>query len=438
MTPSHISLAFSRQKEMVLDAGGHEKMVVIAAVFLLAPALFEALLPYDIRNAMLVFGCIIAGGLFLGHREFDLCAMGVGLGWLAFAVFALVDRYATGGSLGFSQMALPLAAFAACVSACSTTWLKTALRCVAVMLTIHLVATLSFYALPNLYIGTVKMRFFADSANAIGYQSGLTSHYSDNGFLMVLGLILCASFSLGESRDVRRRWAILAVLFLFGLILTQKRAHLLFGAFSLVCLFAMTNVKGKTLKFLLLAIVAFVAGSAAVSFVPGVAASFERIVGTFDSGDMAETTTGRIFLWNAAIKGWLASPIVGNGWGSFRYVWPGGNASIYAHNEILQLLNDVGVVGLVLFAALALSSFVLAFNNVRYAVQTNAEDSTIRVSAYFSFALQLFLLVYSCTTGGLLQQPLIYISYFFAVAIGLALRYSLRWHDGKRSRVRQW
>ena len=384
MIPSRISLAISKQNDRVLDASRHEKMVVLATVLLLAPALFEALLPYSVRNAMLVFGCVIAGGLFLGHRGFDLYAMGVGFGWFAFSVFALVDRYATGGSLGFPQMALPLAAFAACVSACSIAWLKTALRCVAVMLAIHLAATLLFYALPNFYIGAVKMSFFADSANAIGYQSGLTSHYSDNGFLMALGLILCASFSLGESRDARRRWAILAVLFLFGLVLTQKRAHLLFGAFSLVCLFAMTNVKGKTLKFFLLAIAAFVVGSVAVSFVPGVAASLERIVGTFDSGDMAETTSGRIFLWNAAINGWLASPIIGNGWGSFHYVWPGGNASIYAHNEILQLLNDVGAVGLVLFVVLVLSSFALAFNNVRYAAQANAEDPSIRVSAYFS------------------------------------------------------
>lgn len=415
-----------------------EWLLITATCCLMAPALFYALLPYNIRNIMFITGGILTGALFFKNRKFDLFAMGVGFGWFVFAVFAMVDRYATGGTFSFPQLALPLAALVACMAACSTRWLKTALLCCEVMLLAHLVATLLFYVVPDLYVSTVKAWFFAGERTAIGYQSGLTSHYSDNGLMMTFGFLLSAAFVFGVEKGKRRRWLILTLLFLLGLVLTQKRAHLLFGVFALICLFAITNVRGKALKFVVAAIIAIVIAVLATIFIPGVAESFERLsetITSFKANDVTDTTSGRNLLWETAIKGWLDSPFIGNGWATYRYTWPGGNQSIYAHNEIFQILHDVGIVGLVPFVLLVITSLVISFRLAK-SITVLTSSSILRSAAYFSFSFEAFLVIYSCTTGGLLQQPLIYIPWFLAVAISLALRYELSWSKKKGHRTR--
>lgn len=405
-------------------------IIVVTAICLLAPALFSSILPNNARNLMLFAGCILATTFMLiYHRDFDLTALGVGFAWLLFTIAAMVSRYLSGGTFSFAQIALPLSAFAACAATCGTRWIKPVIYCVLVMLCLHLAATFVFLVEPSLYTSTVKRWFFADVAHATGYQCGLSSHYSDNAFLMALGTILSAALAFGAEKD-RRRWVVvLAILFAVGLVLTQKRAHLLFVAFAIVCLFANTGVRGKTLKFLMALIVVFAAACMAATFIPGVSESFERLLGTFttlESGDLEETTTGRTYLWGAAISGWLQSPLLGNGWGTFLYTWPGGNQSIYAHNELLQILHDTGVVGLALFLTLTLSSLALARRCVK-AVRAEGTGGILLSASYFAFAFEVFVLTYSFTTGGLLQQPLIYMAWFFAVAISLAVRYEIAW-----------
>ena len=418
------------------EAKGPSTLLIVATVIcLLAPALFSSILPNNARNIMLFAGCILATALmFVYRRDFDLTALGVGFAWLLFAIAAMASRYLSGGTFSFAQIALPLSAFAACAATCGTRWARPVMYCVLAMLCLHLAATFAFLVEPPLYASTVKRWFFADVAHATGYQCGLSSHYSDNAFLMAVGTILSAALAFGAEKGRRRRFVVLAILFAIGLVLTQKRAHLLFVIFAIVCLFANTGVRGKTLKFLMALIVVFAAAYVAATFIPGVSESFERLLGTFttlESGDLEETTTGRTYLWGAAINGWLQSPLLGNGWGTFLYTWPGGNQSIYAHNELLQILHDTGVVGLVPFLALTLSSLALARRCVK-AVRAEGTGGILLSASYFAFAFEVFVLTYSFTTGGLLQQPLIYMAWFFAVAISLAIRYEVAW-AGRRA-----
>ncbi len=400
-------------------------LIIITAVCLFTPALFSAFLTYSLRNYLLLIGCVLAATIFfLYHRNFDLTTLGVGFAWLLFAIAAMVSRYFSGESFSFSQIALPLCAFAVCVAASGVRWVKPVVYCLLVMLCIHLAATLFFLAFPTLYFSTVKQWFFADYANATGYQCGLSTHYSDNGFLMAMGTILSASLTFGAKKDKRKWYLLLTILFALGLVVTQKRAHLLFTIFALVCLFANTGVRGKTLKLLVGIIVVFIAASAASVLIPGVSESFERFFGTFttfESGNVEETTSGRILLWSAAINGWLSNPLFGNGWGTFYYLWPGGNRSIYAHNELLQILHDTGIIGLTLFLILIISSLVLAYRNVKR-IRANVIGGALLSVSYFAFAFEVFMITYSCTTGGLLQEPLIYMMWFFSVAITLAVR----------------
>lgn len=412
---------------IVIDTTSHEAnrvkpIMVVTASLILAPAIFNDILPYALRNVMLVVGCLITLVFFFMHTEFDLRSIGIGFAWLAFAVIAFLNRCFTGGSLSFAQVALPIAAIATCAISCSKDWMKSAMFSLLALLTVHLVATLLFYVSPDVYTSTVKVWFFADNRNAIGYQSGLTAHYSNNGFLMAMGFLLAFCLSLSNMDGKRKRWGLLCACFLFALVLTQKRSHLFFAVFAVFCVYALSNFKGKTLKISAAVIAGVVVAFILTAYIPEIASSFERLFETFSSGDLAEATTGRTYLWAEAINGWHQSPIVGNGWGSFLYVWPGGNTSIVAHNELLQLLNDMGILGLAFFTVIVSFTLRLAFSNVRNLINGYGNSDSISASAaYFSAMLEVFALSYACTTGSLLQEPINYIPFLFAIALSVTL-----------------
>ena len=400
-------------------------MLYVVSLCLCVPVLFSDILVNDIKTIVFGAGCILAFIFFLSHRDFNLRYLGIGIGWLAFAGVTLVSRYVSGGSMTFSQCAFFMGAVVACFAACGTRWLPILTRCIVCLLCVHLVATFYYYIQPSAYETMVKSMFFADKTTAVGYQSGLTSHYSNNGFLMAFGTLICASIFCGREKGKRAFWVALAALFFVGVALTQKRAHLLLCLFSFVCLFAALDTRGKFTKAIGAAIAISVVFGILVTYVPAISDSFTRLVGTFDtfnSGDMAEASSGRTFLWEAAVREWLSSPFVGNGWGSFSYVWPSGAVSIYAHNEVIQLLHDFGIIGLSVFVVLVFPTISLSIKNLAWA-QKHSCDSASRSAAFFAFIFQVFLISYACTSGILLQSALVCVPWMLTIAIGLALRY---------------
>ena len=408
---------------------------LILSILMLTPVLFEDFLPYSMRNAMLLLAVVISTSLFFRQRDFDLRYIGVGFGWLIFGGMAVLSRVLCGRPVSYTHFALPLVCLVSCMSTSSTSWFKSSMDCATVMLCIHLVATFAFYIFPDLYLLTVKPVFFADNNNAIGYQSGLTSHYSNNAFLMAMGSLLAFSRAITTKGIERRRWGLLTGLFFGGLVLTQKRSHLMWAFLTLMVMYLTAGTRGKALRFFGFMAAASVAIVLAVRFVPGVADSLMRFTSTFESEDLAEMTTGRTFLWEKAVQEWLQRPIFGNGWGSFSFEWPGGNTTIFAHNEILQILHDTGIIGLLVFVWLSLTSLFIAARDISCLKGLLHHDYGAEISAaFFSFGFQMFCLAYSCTSGTLFQMSLVYTPYIMSVGMGNALRCWLMNQDAMLSR----
>lgn len=413
----------ARKKLSDLNLGN--AMLYVVSLCLCVPVLFADILANYVKILVFGVGCILAFFFFLSHRDFDLRCIGIGFGWLVFASAALGSRYINGETLSFSQCAFFLGSIAVCLAACGTRWFNIVMRCVVILLCIHLAATVFFYIKPGVYTRTIKAMFFADKTTAVGYQSGLTSHYSNNGFLLAFGSLLCAGFFCGSEKKDRTRWFILAALFFLGVVLTQKRSFLLLCLFSFICLFAVTDTRGKFAKAIGPLIAVSIAFGLLVTYVPAVSDSISRLVGTFDSlelGDISEATSGRTILWKVAIREWLQNPLLGNGWGSFYYVWPYGTVTIYAHNEIIQVLHDFGIVGLSVFIGLTVSTISLSIKNLLW-FQKRPCDSALKSAAFFALIFQIFLISYSCTSGILFQSALVCVPWMLTIAIGLALRY---------------
>jgi O-antigen ligase len=88
--------------------------------------------------------------------------------------------------------------------------------------------------------------------------------------------------------------------------------------------------------------------------------TLSRFIQLFESAESDEIVVGasRWLYWPAAIRFWLDAPWLGNGFASFSYLYheggeyPGG----HPHNVVLQILAELGVVGLILFGAFVWSA----------------------------------------------------------------------------------
>ena len=102
-------------------------------------------------------------------------------------------------------------------------------------------------------------------------------------------------------------------------------------------------------------------------------------------------TNGRLILWQLAFEEFQKSPLTGNGWGYYAKVAPqSGNIHVTnAHNIVLQLLCETGVVGFALVAALFVSISV----DIVQALRRSKENSAVFSNVLLSIVFVLFLLL---------------------------------------------
>lgn len=94
--------------------------------------------------------------------------------------------------------------------------------------------------------------------------------------------------------------------------------------------------------------------------------SFKNEVSTFmvTSDKIESSATGRIHYWETALHMWKEHWVVGSGIGTYAVLNPEYQESVYyskhAHNDYLEILAEVGLVGLLLFLASIAALFILA------------------------------------------------------------------------------
>jgi O-antigen ligase len=179
-----------------------------------------------------------------------------------------------------------------------------------------------------------------------GRITSFFEHY--NGLAAYINLVIpfCLAFAMrGSDPSLRRlsRWCF--VFASIALLLTQSRGGLLaYFAMMVVsaCFFA-PNRKSRMKRIAAVLIVCVIAGAVAGLF-------FERLTEIDDY-----TTVSRVAIWEGAFATFSHSPMIGVGFGNLRLLlgglldlpdgWVGD-----AHNLYLELLAEIGVTGLLVFA----------------------------------------------------------------------------------------
>ena len=192
--------------------------------------------------------------------------------------------------------------------------------------------------------------------------------------------------------------AVLLLVFALALLVTSKRGPSLAVVAALIIGLYKGSGKNKfsaLIKIGLFACGAVIVVAALSQFVPQISTVFERFAEISGGLDAADATNGRSYLWKRAVELWQSSPIIGHGWGTYRYYWEGrlDVATNTAHNVFLNLLAEVGVAGFVLFLVAAIPPFAGLWR----AMSRRGELGQDAPAVTFAFMFQIFFLVYSFT-----------------------------------------
>jgi O-antigen ligase len=179
------------------------------------------------------------------------------------------------------------------------------------------------------------------------------------GYLNLVIPFAIGSAVLAKDRSLRFLGLVCACAAAVAMVLTQSRGGLL--ALAGILLIAVWFLVPR-----LTARIKLIAGGllACVLLLPPLLNHFERLQGLDDP-----EATSRVYVWAVAAKFFLEHPLLGVGYGDFRFLSPefvpgAVVGTLDAHNLYLQLLAETGVVGFLCFFVLLVFLISLALKSI--------------------------------------------------------------------------
>lgn len=260
------------------------------------------------------------------------------------------------------------------------------LRCVRIAMSIVAVSSLLLYASGSA----------AALDDTFGTLRGVVATKNTLGFLMALGLVACAAGGvLGRTRV--RASAVSALPMLLALSLTDSKTGLVITVFVAIAAVVALLRRRRRGAWVVAAVALLLAAATSVL------APFASLAGSAALIGEDTTLTGRDAIWQESLKAIRTRPLLGHGYGAF---WTGTDAGAqikarllwdvpHAHNGALEVLLDLGVVGLVAAVAIVLALVV------RGLVDLNAGRHW---NAILRLTIALLLLLSNLVESNFLQQ----------------------------------
>lgn len=239
-----------------------------------------------------------------------------------------------------------------------------------------------------------------------GIYSGLTYQVAVNAMYLAMGI--GAAF-IKYTFSTSKKWNYLLVMGVefVCIMLTSKRAHLLFGGLALMIVAYINSSRGKRFTNIIRVVsIIFLILFGAYNFLPSVNYFFNRLLNPMD-----DISNGRINRYIPAWRYFQLHPLFGIGWEKFRFSYVKYSD---VHNIYLQLLCETGLIGTVVFILAFALSLKKTIEKINISKNTNLMDER----AYLSFSLfaQVFFLLYGLTGNGLYDYYVLFF-YIFGVLI---------------------
>ena len=246
-----------------------------------------------------------------------------------------------------------------------------------------LIGSLVFEVLAGLWLGPIRPVWYGDVAGSEVYWwtpadiftggriSGLTGNANLIGMLGILGLVLAVARALA-GHD-RRTWPVFVLASLACVVLSRSATVAIILAAVIVAaalILIRFRVSREAYYRTFWSSVSAMGGAVIVAAVlwQDVAEMLGR------SHDMS----GRLEFWRIVLVRWLYSPIVGDGWMGYWMPWvepyghlltQGNAVYLQAHNVWLDIMMQLGIVGLIIFVAMQITSIRNAVARIRYGTE---------------------------------------------------------------------
>ena len=199
-----------------------------------------------------------------------------------------------------------------------------------------------------------------------GTLRGVVATKNSLGFFMALGLLSCVVIALMDRGRVRR-CAVSAAVLAVTLLLTDSKSGLII-ALAVVLYGGCVLLQRTTAGSLLIAAVVCILAAAATLLLP---------YATLETGAALigedTTLTGRDLVWAESVEAARARPWFGHGYGAF---WASSDAAQgiksrlfwdvpHAHNGVLEVLLDLGLVGVLLACGVVVGLVVRGVSELR-------------------------------------------------------------------------
>lgn len=408
-------------------------MIKLNIFFLLLCVYFRSLIQVAIGNSynillailmLTLWLCILTKSNLKMLRRTDLGCFGL---WFIFMLMILFHKYPDSPLLPYTTLVTGgsiITAYFLLIS--KKDWIQYVWNYSGVFVKVHCIATLLFGFIPklykstiyNLYQGTIKRELTSQIAN--NCVPGLTNHYSTNGIYLAIGLMMFGDILLFKYKEKRTyKTKVWLILIIVALLITGKRAHLLFSLFSIVVMWLLCSPEkngNKLIKGVAASLAGLIILSIFVTVLPSMSVTISRIAAAFDGGDI---TNGRLYFYQFALEWFKEKPIFGIGWEGFKYrlnseqgAYVGFISYMSAHNVYLQVLCEFGIVGLIGFVTKLIQDVLVYVFRIPW--KNYGINDSERIIMGYAVAMSIFFILY-CFTGNPLYDIEIFLPYMLAM-----------------------
>lgn len=302
-------------------------------------------------------------------------------------------------------------------------WIKNVMKMLMVGSLIYCIATIVLYVAPGLYSGFRQYWGYYPNGTErgmFGYRAGIADNHSANGIYCVIAfLIMSANYIVEQQKKKKKKFLIVGIISLLAVLLTTKRAHLLFGVFSVLVCYYFSQNRGKVgrgFKICFVSVVALILFYLMADFVPAISDFMEGFEGQDD------ISNGRYVFWEIAWNYFKSNPLFGIGWLGFRYSTRGifsSSGYVDVHNVYIQLLAETGIFGTGIMLSIFIATLVNTIQMLN--VYGAKPESDERMILCVSLGMQVFCLIYG-VTGNFLYDRACFI-YIFACAMSYSIKH---------------
>lgn len=262
--------------------------------------------------------------------------------------------------------------------------------------------------------------------------AGFTNQTAHLGGYIISGVGVIIFSNWRKKISLKLISALFLIILFIGLLLTTKRAHLIFAILAILItfLFSLNNkvfIKNVMKLFISLLVILFIAFFLFTTIEPDQDSMIYGFINELDetiSGILEgeDITSGRSTLYSYAWSLFEENPIIGIGWTEFineSYGLINSDRGSHPHNIYIQLLTELGIVGFLLFMIPVTYIYYKTYRMLRVLSNKDSSFSNWKYGVQFSFFTQTFFLLYGMT-GNLLTDYNFLLMYFFACSISLS------------------